>query len=134
MFVFFFSSRRRHTRCALVTGVQTCALPISIVPRGQALGVTYQRPLTNRYKYPEAYLRAKIIGMLGGRAAEEVVYGSRTTGAENDIEQATGLARQMVTRWGRSAEQTPELTSLMRNSYAVFCLTKKKKNKQSKNI
>src|SRR3546814_6854451 len=44
----------------------------------------------------------KIIGMLGGRAAEEVVYGSRTTGAENDIEQATGLARQMVTRWGMS--------------------------------
>jgi len=56
--------------------------------------VTYQRPLTDRYKYPEAYLRAKIIGMLGGRAAEEVVYGSRTTGAENDIEQATGLARR----------------------------------------
>lgn len=75
---------------------------VTIVPRGQALGVTYQRPLTDRYNYPEAYLRAKIIGMLGGRAAEEVVYGSRTTGAENDIEQATGLARQMVTRWGMS--------------------------------
>jgi cell division protease FtsH len=75
---------------------------VTIVPRGQALGVTYQRPLTDRYNYPEAYLRAKIIGMLGGRAAEEIVYGSRTTGAENDIEQATGLARQMVTRWGMS--------------------------------
>jgi cell division protease FtsH len=75
---------------------------VTIVPRGQALGVTYQRPLTDRYNYPEAYLRAKIIGMLGGRAAEEVVYGTRTTGAENDIEQATGLARQMVTRWGMS--------------------------------
>ena len=75
---------------------------VTIVPRGQALGVTYQRPLTDRYNYPEAYLRAKIVGMLGGRAAEEVVYGSRTTGAENDIEQATGLARQMVTRWGMS--------------------------------
>lgn len=75
---------------------------VTIVPRGQALGVTYQRPLTDRYNYPEAYLRAKIVGMLGGRAAEEVVYGTRTTGAENDIEQATGLARQMVTRWGMS--------------------------------
>lgn len=75
---------------------------VTIVPRGQALGVTYQRPQTDRYNYPEAYLRAKIIGMLGGRAAEEVVYGTRTTGAENDIEQATGLARQMVTRWGMS--------------------------------
>ena len=69
---------------------------------GQALGVTYQRPQTDRYNYPEAYLRAKIIGMLGGRAAEEVVYGTRTTGAESDIEQATTLARNMVARWGMS--------------------------------
>jgi cell division protease FtsH len=75
---------------------------VSIVPRGQALGVTYQRPDSDRYNYPEAYLRARIIGMLGGRAAEEIVYGTKTTGAENDIEQATGLARRMVTRWGMS--------------------------------
>lgn len=75
---------------------------VSIVPRGQALGVTYQRPAADRYNYPETYLRARIIGMLGGRAAEEIVYGTRTTGAENDIEQATQLARDMVTRWGMS--------------------------------
>ncbi len=75
---------------------------VSIVPRGRALGVTYQRPDADRYNYPEAYLRAKIVGMLGGRVAEEVVYGTRTTGAENDIEQATHLARNMVTRWGMS--------------------------------
>jgi cell division protease FtsH len=75
---------------------------VSIVPRGQALGVTYQRPQTDRYNYPEAYLRARIVGMLGGRAAEELVYGTRTTGAENDIEQATSMARNMVTRWGMS--------------------------------
>jgi cell division protease FtsH len=75
---------------------------VTIVPRGQALGVTYQRPDSDRYNYPEAYLRARIVGMLGGRAAEEVVYGTKTTGAENDIEQATGLARGMVTRWGMS--------------------------------
>lgn len=75
---------------------------VSIVPRGMALGVTYQRPQSDRYNYPEAYLRARIIGMLGGRAAEEVVYGTKTTGAENDIEQATNLARNMVTRWGMS--------------------------------
>ncbi|MGV3655490.1 MAG: ATP-dependent metallopeptidase FtsH/Yme1/Tma family protein, partial [Noviherbaspirillum sp.] len=75
---------------------------VTIVPRGQALGVTYQRPQTDRYNYPEAYLLARIVGMLGGRAAEEVVYGTRTTGAESDIEQATGLARSMVTRWGMS--------------------------------
>jgi cell division protease FtsH len=75
---------------------------VTIVPRGQALGVTYQRPQTDRYNYPEAYLRARIIGMLGGRAAEEVVYGTKTTGAESDIEQATRIARNMVTRWGMS--------------------------------
>jgi cell division protease FtsH len=75
---------------------------VTIVPRGQALGVTVQRPQTDRYNYPEAYLRARIVGMLGGRAAEEIVYGTRTTGAENDIEQATSLARNMVTRWGMS--------------------------------
>ncbi|HVF62472.1 MAG TPA: ATP-dependent zinc metalloprotease FtsH [Casimicrobiaceae bacterium] len=75
---------------------------VTIVPRGMALGVTYQRPQTDRYNYPEAYLRAKIIGMLGGRAAEEIVYGTKTTGAESDIEQATNLARNMVTRWGMS--------------------------------
>jgi len=75
---------------------------VTIVPRGQALGVTYQRPSTDRYNYPEAYLRARIVGMLGGRAAEELIYGTRTTGAESDIEQATALARSMVTRWGMS--------------------------------
>jgi cell division protease FtsH len=75
---------------------------VTIVPRGQALGVTYQRPDSDRYNYPEGYLRARIIGMLGGRAAEEIVYGTKTTGAQNDIEQATTLARNMVTRWGMS--------------------------------
>jgi len=75
---------------------------VTIVPRGQALGVTYQRPDSDRYNYPEGYLRARIIGMLCGRAAEEIVYGTKTTGAQNDIEQATTLARNMVTRWGMS--------------------------------
>src|SRR5262249_61048714 len=65
-------------------------------------GVTYQRPESDRYNFPEAYLRARIAGMLGGRAAEELVYGTRTTGAEDDIRQATELARSMVTRWGMS--------------------------------
>jgi cell division protease FtsH len=77
---------------------------VTIIPRGQALGVTYQRPEEDRYNYPEEYLRARIVGALGGRAAEEVVYGTRTTGAENDIDQATDLARRMVTRWGMSDE------------------------------
>jgi cell division protease FtsH len=91
-----------HAILALVVPGADPVHRVSIVPRGQALGVTYQRPQTDRYNYPESYLRARIIGMLGGRAAEEVVYGSRTTGAENDIEQATQLARNMVARWGMS--------------------------------
>lgn len=75
---------------------------VTIMPRGQALGVTYQRPESDRYNYPEDYLRARIVGILGGRAAEEVIYGTRTTGAESDIEQATAIAYRMVTRWGMS--------------------------------
>lgn len=77
---------------------------VTIVPRGQALGVTYQRPDRDKYNYEEEYLRARIIGILGGRSAEEVVYGTKTTGAENDIEQATEIAWGMVTRWGMSEE------------------------------
>jgi cell division protease FtsH len=91
-----------HTILGLVVPGADPVNRVTIVPRGQALGVTYQRPDSDRYNYPEAYLRARIVGMLGGRAAEEVVYGTKTTGAENDIEQATNLARAMVTRWGMS--------------------------------
>jgi cell division protease FtsH len=91
-----------HTILGLVVPGADPVNRVTIVPRGQALGVTYQRPDSDRYNYPEAYLRGRIVGMLGGRAAEEVVFGTKTTGAENDIEQATGLARGMVTRWGMS--------------------------------
>jgi cell division protease FtsH len=80
---------------------------VTIMPRGQALGVTYQRPEDDRHNYSEEYLRARITGAMGGRAAEEVVYGGRTTGAENDIQQATDMARQMVTRWGMSDKLGP---------------------------
>jgi cell division protease FtsH len=74
-----------HTILGLVVPGADPVNRVTIVPRGQALGVTYQRPDTDRYNYPEAYLRARIIGMLGGRAAEEIVYGTKTTGAENDM-------------------------------------------------
>jgi cell division protease FtsH len=80
---------------------------VTIMPRGQALGVTYQRPEDDRHNYSEEYLRSRITGAMGGRAAEEVVYGGRTTGAENDMQQATDLARQMVTRWGMSQRLGP---------------------------
>src|ERR1051326_4440213 len=80
---------------------------VTIMHSGQALGVTYQRPEDDRHNYSEEYLRARITGAMGGRGAEEVVYGGRTTGAENDIQQATDLARQMVTRWGMSEKLGP---------------------------
>jgi len=75
---------------------------VSIVPRGRALGVTFQSPDADRYGYDARYLRGKIIGALGGRAAEQLVYGNVTTGAESDLEQVTRIARQMVGRWGMS--------------------------------
>ena len=75
---------------------------ISIVPRGGALGVTLQSPEADRYSYDAAYLKGRIIGALGGRAAEDVVYGNVTTGAESDLDTVTRIARQMVGRWGMS--------------------------------
>ena len=75
---------------------------VSIIPRGSALGVTFQSPDEDRYGYSVSYLRGRIVGALGGSAAEELIYGEGTTGAESDLEQATRLARQMVGRWGMS--------------------------------
>jgi cell division protease FtsH len=75
---------------------------VTIVPRGQALGVTYQTPSDDVHNYVEPYLRARITGALGGRVAEEIIFNMLSTGAENDLQQATNLARQMVTRWGMS--------------------------------
>jgi cell division protease FtsH len=77
---------------------------VSIVPRGRALGVTFQSPESDRYGYDTAYLLGRIVGALGGRAAEEIVYGTVTTGAESDLEQVTRIARSMVGRWGMSDE------------------------------
>jgi cell division protease FtsH len=75
---------------------------VSIIPRGQALGVTLSTPEDDRFNYSEEELRAKIRVALGGRVAEEIVYGVPTTGAESDIQQVTALARGMVQRWGMS--------------------------------
>jgi cell division protease FtsH len=75
---------------------------ISIVPRGRALGVTFQSPDTDRYGYDGDYLRGRITGALAGRAAERIVFGNVTSGAESDLEQVTQIARQMVGRWGMS--------------------------------
>src|SRR5262245_24473902 len=75
---------------------------VSIIPRGSALGVTFSAPDSDRFNYLEPEVRAKIKVSLGGRVAEEVVFGDISTGAESDLDQLTGLARQMVGRWGMS--------------------------------
>jgi cell division protease FtsH len=80
---------------------------VTIIPRGQALGVTLQSPIDDRFNYGEDYLRARIVGALGGRAAERLVYGIVTTGAENDLQQVTRIAREMVIRWGMSPKVGP---------------------------
>ncbi len=75
---------------------------VSIIPRGQALGATLQTPEADRYGYSASYLRGRITGALGGRAAEELVFDDFTTGAEADLDMVTTIARQMVGRWGMS--------------------------------
>ena len=75
---------------------------VSIIPRGMALGVTFSAPETDRFNYEERELKARIKVALGGRTAEELVFGEPTTGAESDIVQLTEIARQMVARWGMS--------------------------------
>jgi cell division protease FtsH len=80
---------------------------VSIIPRGMALGVTLATPDADRVSYTREELEAKIRVSLGGRAAEEIVYGKITTGAESDIQQLTQIARQMVGRWGMSDKLGP---------------------------
>jgi cell division protease FtsH len=95
---------------ALVGILSTGADPVrkvSIIPRGQALGVTLSTPDADRYNYSREELVARIKVALGGRAAELIVYGDVTTGAESDIRQLTMIARGMVTRWGMSPELGP---------------------------
>ncbi len=75
---------------------------VTIVPHGQSLGVTEQRPGADRYNFPKGYLLTRMAVLLGGRVAEELVMGEVTTGAENDLLEATRLARHMVTAWGMS--------------------------------
>lgn len=76
---------------------------VSIIPRGRAMGVTQQLPIDDRHTYKKEFLLATISVLMGGRAAEEQVLGYITTGAGNDIERATDMARHMVTEWGMSS-------------------------------
>ena len=80
---------------------------VSIIPRGRALGVTMQLPVDDRHTYSKTFLQNNLAVLFGGRAAEELVFNSITTGAGNDIERATAMAKRMVCEWGMSEEFGP---------------------------
>ncbi len=96
-----------HALVGMLTPGADPVRKVSIIPRGMALGVTLSTPDSDRVSYSLEELQAKIRVALGGRVAEEVVYGKITTGAESDIQQLTQIARQMVGRWGMSAAIGP---------------------------
>jgi cell division protease FtsH len=96
-----------HALVGMLTPEADPVRKISIIPRGMALGVTLSTPDADRTGYSREDLEAKIRVALGGRVAEEVVYGKITTGAESDIQQLTQIARQMVGRWGMSDKVGP---------------------------
>ena len=80
---------------------------VTIIPRGMALGLTQQLPMDEKYTYPREYLLNNLVILFGGRVAEELVIEQTTTGAGNDIEKATDLARRMVCEWGMSEKLGP---------------------------
>jgi cell division protease FtsH len=96
-----------HAIVGMLTDGADPVRKVSIIPRGVALGVTFAAPETDRFTYREPEVHAKINVALGGRAAEEVVSGETSTGAESDIQQLTEIARQMVGRWGMSSAIGP---------------------------
>jgi cell division protease FtsH len=96
-----------HAIVARLTAGADPVQRVTIVPHGQALGVTQQRPDEDRRNYPRDYLMGRLAVTLGGRAAEDVVLGQPTTGAESDLKVATSLARRMVGLWGMTEELGP---------------------------
>jgi cell division protease FtsH len=91
---------------------------ITIVPRGQSLGVTQSLPTGDQYNVSLEYLQARIASALGGRASEQLALGTITTGAQNDLQAATELARRMVTTWGMSRKLG--LLSFDESAQAIF--------------
>ena len=80
---------------------------VTIIPRGRALGVTSYLPIDEKHNYSRDYLESMLAQLLGGRAAEKIVFNQYTTGAGNDIERATDIARKMVCEWGMSEDLGP---------------------------
>ncbi|HBQ12036.1 MAG TPA: cell division protein FtsH, partial [Myxococcales bacterium] len=108
-----------HALAATLSGSEDRVHKISIVPRGMAaLGYTMQLPDQEKYLMTEAQIRVRLRGLLGGRAAEEVVFGEPSTGAQNDLQKATDIARAMVTEYGMSERLGP--VHLARERRPVF--------------
>jgi cell division protease FtsH len=91
-----------HTIVAAVIPAADPLHKVTIIPRGRALGLTQQLPTEDKYSYSKRYLEAMLAVLMGGRIAEEVFLNELTTGAGNDIERASGMARRMVCEWGMS--------------------------------
>ena len=91
-----------HALVAIKTKGADPVHKITIIPRGRALGVTMQLPIDEKHGYKRSYVEGRLAILMGGRSAEMVIFNQMTTGAGNDIEQATQIARKMVTEWGMS--------------------------------
>ena len=91
-----------HTLVAALTKGADPVHKVTIIPRGRALGVTMQLPIDEKHGYAKTYIEGRLAILMGGRAAEELIFNELTTGAGNDIEQATQIARKMVCEWGMS--------------------------------
>ena len=110
-----------HALVGMLTPDADPVRKVSIIPRGSALGVTLSTPCSDRVSYSREELEAKINVALGGRVAEEIVYGTITTGAESDLQQLTQIARQMVGRWGMSDAVGPVTVLPERRRRAAAC-------------
>jgi cell division protease FtsH len=97
-----------HTLVARLTPGSDPIHKVTIIPRGQALGVTQQLPEDDRYHYRRSYLLARVAVALGGRAAEQAIFGEVSTGAQNDLQQVSDLVEKMVCQWGMSERIGPQ--------------------------
>jgi cell division protease FtsH len=96
-----------HALSALLSKNADPLNKVSIVPRGRALGMTEQMPIEDRHNYSQGYLEERIAIMLGGRCAEQLKFSEVSSGAADDLKQATHLARKMVSEWGMSEQIGP---------------------------
>ena len=96
-----------HVLIAKLTEGSDSVHKVTIIPRGRAMGLTHYLPIEEKHSYSKTYIYSKLLHLFGGRVAEELVFGDITTGASNDIERATDIARKMVCEWGMSEEIGP---------------------------